>query len=242
MQRDPFLDHDYTQDDQPTAAPGLLQFASVEGSSQKARRKLGLQVKSAQEPEANETEKVEAEEPVVKEGPSSESPDNSSNTSSSNITNVTTAPPESDAQETSGEANVTKCATKKDPRATSWWIETAPEGTPCVFGVDARDEGAHCILESEEFGSNGWCFTKEDKSQWGSCNGDCPLQGPNAALGEKLDSVAESVQGVSDKVGGKPVASDTDESPAPETPATNESVAEPSASTAAPAAEKAESA
>merc|ERR550514_700719 len=36
------------------------------------------------------------------------------------------------------------CVTRHDPRATSWYAETAPDGTPCVFGVDPRDEGRHC--------------------------------------------------------------------------------------------------
>lgn len=244
-QRDAILDHDYPKDEQPTATPGLLQLTSVEETRQKATQKFDVLMKSAAEPEtdgdeksekteAKEGEKTEAEKssddpkvgetetepPVVKEGPSPEGGENSTNSST---TNMTTAAPES---ESSNEES-TKCATKKDARATSWWLETASEGTPCVFGVDARDEGTHCVLDNEEFGSNGWCFTKEDKSEWGSCNDKCPLYGPNAAIGKMLDGVSESIQGVADKVAGNSSANDVDESTPPEgLPATNESVVE----------------
>jgi hypothetical protein len=119
-----------------------------------------------------------------------------------NLTSTTTdAPSNSSApansSNSSSGADVTGCATHKDERATSWFSETSPEGTPCVFGVDVRDEGKHCILDNEEYGSNGWCYTAEDRSQWGSCNDQCPLQGQHAKLGNIMDGVAETVKGIS---------------------------------------------
>eukprot|EP00747_Dinoflagellata_sp_TGD_P183477 gnl/TRDRNA2_/TRDRNA2_38380_c0_seq1.p1 gnl/TRDRNA2_/TRDRNA2_38380_c0~~gnl/TRDRNA2_/TRDRNA2_38380_c0_seq1.p1 ORF type:complete len:601 (-),score=175.25 gnl/TRDRNA2_/TRDRNA2_38380_c0_seq1:32-1834(-) len=91
------------------------------------------------------------------------------------------------------------CVTRKDPRARSWFTATAQEGTPCVFGVDERDEGAHCIPETE-YGSNGWCFTANDSSQWGSCGDGCPLFGPVKALGVKLDNVSQALESLAQEV------------------------------------------
>lgn len=93
-------------------------------------------------------------------------------------------------------ANDTVCATKHDDRARAWFAETSPVGTPCVFGVDPRDEGSHCIYENGDYGSNGFCWTNEDKSAWGSCNEYCPLYGQPASLGKKLDGVADSIHEV----------------------------------------------
>jgi len=98
-------------------------------------------------------------------------------------------------------ANQNACITRKDPRATAWWSITSSEGTPCVFGVDSRDEGSHCIHETA-YGSNGWCFTSADLSSWGSCGDSCPLFGPNKILGAKIDSVAKQIGNLTDKVGG----------------------------------------
>jgi len=77
----------------------------------------------------------------------------------------------------------------------------APEKTPCVFGADARDEGRHCIPETE-YGSNGWCFTKSDLSAWGSCGDECPLFGPHKILGEKIDEVGGRIGDLVAKVEG----------------------------------------
>merc|ERR1719163_2505356 len=60
-------------------------------------------------------------------------------------------------------------------------METAPKGTPCIFGVDPRDEGRHCIFDQGKFG----------------CNDNCPLYGMHAALGRRIDSVGEQVDDVS---------------------------------------------
>ena len=58
------------------------------------------------------------------------------------------------------------CATRMEDRAKSWFATVAPADTPCLFGVDPMDEGAHCILDGGKFGSFGWCWTSEDKGAW----------------------------------------------------------------------------
>jgi len=62
----------------------------------------------------------------------------------------------------------------------------APPGTPCMFGLDDRDEGYHCILDNGYYGSLGWCYTAKDRSSWGACNADCPLFGPLKKIGDRL--------------------------------------------------------
>jgi len=62
----------------------------------------------------------------------------------------------------------------------------APPGTRCMFGLDERDEGYHCILEGGFYGSLGWCYTAKDRSSWGACNEDCPLFGPLKKIGDRL--------------------------------------------------------
>lgn len=89
---------------------------------------------------------------------------------------------------------VSGCVTKQDPRASAWFATTAPSGTPCTFGADPRDEAAHCIHEDNEFGTFGWCFTKLDKSEWGSCDEGCPLIGHNKVLGDQLNEIAGAIQ------------------------------------------------
>lgn len=90
------------------------------------------------------------------------------------------------------------CATRKDPRAKAWFAVTSPEGTPCVFGVDGdpRDEKSHCIFDGGAFGSNGWCYTKTDRSAWGSCNAHCPLYGSTATIGKKIEKVQKVIDTV----------------------------------------------
>lgn len=117
---------------------------------------------------------------------------------------------EKDANEKTGQdegrepkGDAPKCVTKEDERAVAWWGETAPAGTPCVFGVDPRDEGLHCIFETE-FGSYGWCYTDTEMMSWGSCNKNCPLFGPYKALAGKLDGVDKQVGDLLKKVKGLP--------------------------------------
>lgn len=97
-------------------------------------------------------------------------------------------------------ANTSSCVTRNDPRAVAWWVESAPEGSPCVFGVDVEDEGSHCIFSDGKFGSSGWCWTEKDKSAWGSCSDSCPMYGPPAVLDSKIDGVVEVLDKVAAKV------------------------------------------
>lgn len=80
------------------------------------------------------------------------------------------------------------CVTTEDRRA-AWFSKTAVPGTPCVFGVDDRDEGKHCILDEEDgFGAYGWCWTRKDKLEWGSCSDKCPLFGQAKKLHLKIQN------------------------------------------------------
>lgn len=86
------------------------------------------------------------------------------------------------------------CVTHADSRVgPGWFAELAPVGTPCVFGADARDEGSHCVHTDDSFGSFGWCYTKTDKSQWGSCVEACPLIGHFSVLEDRLDALTNMV-------------------------------------------------
>lgn len=65
----------------------------------------------------------------------------------------------------------------------------AAEGTPCVFGVVEEDGGRHCVHGSGSLSTLDWCYTKADRSEWGSCGDDCPLQSTALQLGIALDRV-----------------------------------------------------
>jgi len=129
---------------------------------------------------------------------------NATGEASPNITNVTNATNTTTEEVNTTTAGPTGCTVKEDPRATAWFMETSPEGTPCVFGVDGdvRDEGSHCIFDNGDFGSNGWCYTAKDRSAWGSCNDLCPLYGPAKQLGKKIDHMSKQVDTVLDKLNG----------------------------------------
>lgn len=137
---------------------------------------------------ANASKSVPAKEEEAKSGNNSAPAEQSSNVS------ATTAAPTVNESATAPKAAT--CLTVTDTRVSSWFVETAPEGTPCIFGVDVRDEGSHCIYDDGQFGSNGFCFTREDGSQWGSCNSECPLYGPAGVLGKKIDGIAKVVNRV----------------------------------------------
>lgn len=143
-----------------------------------------------------------------------------------NETNVTTAAP------------VTGCATKNDPRASAWFAETSPDGTACVFAADTRDEGSHCIMSDGEYGSNGWCWTNLDQSTWGSCNDLCPLYGPAAKLGTKIDGVAEVVKDIHGMLNSSGASDETTTA----APAADETTAAPAADAKAEAKEAAKGA
>mmetsp|Transcript_12160 Transcript_12160/g.28928 ORF Transcript_12160/g.28928 Transcript_12160/m.28928 type:complete len:222 (+) Transcript_12160:69-734(+) len=80
------------------------------------------------------------------------------------------------------------CVTVETPLAKSTLIhKVASAGTPCVFRADEFDEAKHCMnFEEGNFGQHGWCWTKLDRSEWGSCSKACPLAGKSEQLGEKL--------------------------------------------------------
>jgi len=86
------------------------------------------------------------------------------------------------------------CVTRDDTRVVSDMSYTAaPPGTRCVFGVDRRDEGWHCIMDGGRFGSNGWCFTSSKRDMWGSCEDDCPLSGQAKVVGTRVENVSDDL-------------------------------------------------
>lgn len=86
------------------------------------------------------------------------------------------------------------CVTRDDPRVVSDMTYTAAKaGTRCVFGVDRRDEGWHCIMEGGRFGRNGWCFTSSSGDTWGSCDDACPLAGQAKVLGNDVKNMSNDL-------------------------------------------------
>jgi len=90
------------------------------------------------------------------------------------------------------------CVTIASPMDKVWNEELAPlkvakDSSECVFGVDDRDEGGHCIHQNGKYGSYGWCFTKKDGSEWGSCNKLCPLYGQEKSLEDKIKELEEKL-------------------------------------------------
>lgn len=95
------------------------------------------------------------------------------------------------------------CVTHFDPRVESYTVDTAKVGTPCIFGADERDEGNHCIPDME-YGSFGWCYTKLDLSEWGSCGAHCPLFGAPKVLNTEIEAITDKINSiVSDLNAGK---------------------------------------
>merc|ERR1719197_1064922 len=83
------------------------------------------------------------------------------------------------------------CVTIESPMDKVWMEALAPlkvakGGSECVFGVDNRDEGGHCIHQNGKYGAYGWSFTKNDGSEWGSCNKLCPLYGQEKKLNDRI--------------------------------------------------------
>merc|ERR1719277_955201 len=90
------------------------------------------------------------------------------------------------------------CKTHLDPRLERpmqfmFRARPAANGSQCIFGVDAWDEGSHCIYDRGAYGSNGWCYTKQDKTEWGSCGQDCPRWGDARKLEARIDALTKKV-------------------------------------------------
>lgn len=94
----------------------------------------------------------------------------------------------------SSSSNASVCTTRFDERVSSLGYETATPGTPCLFGLDARDEGKHCIFDDGYYGSLGWCYTKQSMEAWGACGESCPLWGQQKILGKKLDKILKTMK------------------------------------------------
>eukprot|EP00413_Alexandrium_margalefii_P031677 CAMPEP_0204577310 /NCGR_PEP_ID=MMETSP0661-20131031/42272_1 /ASSEMBLY_ACC=CAM_ASM_000606 /TAXON_ID=109239 /ORGANISM="Alexandrium margalefi, Strain AMGDE01CS-322" /LENGTH=376 /DNA_ID=CAMNT_0051586133 /DNA_START=75 /DNA_END=1202 /DNA_ORIENTATION=+ len=86
------------------------------------------------------------------------------------------------------------CVTRADPRASALGYATAKAGTPCIFGLDDRDEGSHCVLDEGRYGSLGWCWTSASLNEWGSCNDGCPLFGQAKVLGSEINALARELE------------------------------------------------
>lgn len=84
------------------------------------------------------------------------------------------------------------CTVEENANTEATWLTgaSARPGDPCLFGVDARDEGAHCIdIGLQRYGTFGWCWTRYDQRVWGSCSSGCPLAGPMKKLGKVVYEV-----------------------------------------------------
>jgi len=81
------------------------------------------------------------------------------------------------------------CVTMETPADSQWLYYVAPTGTPCLFGVDERDEGSHCIDQGGDLAADGWCWTDEARRTWGKCTDSCPLSGQAKVLAKKMDKI-----------------------------------------------------
>jgi len=96
-------------------------------------------------------------------------------------------------------ANLASCRTRPDPRLERRLqhllrAKPAPTGTPCLFGVTPLDEGSHCVDDNGRYGSFGWCYTKSDRTQWGSCDESCPLDGSVDIISDRIDNLTNIVR------------------------------------------------
>merc|ERR1719375_1833232 len=196
---DPVLDEDLLEDEQPggqdltrtpVVTPNVTEFqvAQVQAS-----------VSHSQDPNSTSTAKAD-------EGAAPATNVSGAEASETNKTDASAATTGEDISQEVSEAttNATNasvgCATRADDRIQSWFASAAAPGSPCIFGVDVRDESSHCIYEDGAYGSFGWCFTASDRSEWGACNEHCPLYGAPSALGKKIDSVAAKIDKVVEKL------------------------------------------
>lgn len=236
---DPVLDEDFVEDDQPggqdltrpaqAASPNMTQVkvAQVQASQHvsqtpevpKASTDADGATKSPSTPppsesaEANVTAKPDDSEATPGVTTSAETSTTENGTegvanSSSNSTN-TSANATTDGENTTNTSGA--CATRADDRIKSYFSAAAPPGSPCVFGVDVRDENSHCIYEDGAYGSFGWCFTTSDRSEWGACNEHCPMYGPPSTLGKKIDNVSKKLDSVVKKLSPDDTSNEVDE-------------------------------
>lgn len=97
---------------------------------------------------------------------------------------------------TSDTSNVTtsKTCVTGEPLRDIVGYTTSPAGTPCIFGLDQRDEGTHCILSDMKYGALGWCYTSESKGSWGACTESCPLFGHLKVVGNKVKKLRKEIE------------------------------------------------
>lgn len=88
------------------------------------------------------------------------------------------------------------CVTQDTENAQALYSYVSPAGSPCLFGVDERDEGSHCIDQAGEYGPNGWCWTSEDLESWGKCSNGCPVSGADAELEKRLQRIEKKLDKV----------------------------------------------
>lgn len=103
---------------------------------------------------------------------------------------------------TGGGLVMTSCTTRQDCSREPSANNMAPVGTPCLFGVDPRDEGSHCIMDgTHEIASEyGWCYTTDDKVEWGLCSANCPVFGERKAINDRLTILGIKLQALLSKV------------------------------------------
>jgi len=91
------------------------------------------------------------------------------------------------------------CTTSASVHAWSWFSGAVRPGTPCLFGVDPRDEGLHCIDKGGPQGKNGWCYTDAAAGvwpSWGPCADSCDWSPtfPSNSSASKEDDDPREVQ------------------------------------------------
>lgn len=132
-------------------------------------------------------------------------------------------------------ANTSETCVTVNSEASILGYTTSPANTPCIFGLDKRDEGKHCILDDMRYGSLGWCYTSKSLESWGPCSESCPLFGQLKVLGNKVDKLRTEVKELFNLTAGSN-ASDAGESTAAPKPAKEKNAPAPTpAGTKSPA-------
>jgi len=212
---DPVLDEDFVEDDQPggqdLARPGpeaspnvtLVKVSQVQASQHVSQDPTTPEASTVSpSPEANVT--AEPDNSSATPGVNTSAGISKTENGTGGEANISESSTHVSINATANAANKTNisgaCATVFNDQVHSMFAAAAPPGSPCVFGVDVRDENSHCILEDGVFGSNGWCYTTSDRSEFGACNEHCPLYGAPSTLGTKIDNVAKKLDKVAEKL------------------------------------------